>query len=330
MDLLQVIKREIRITEYAQAHGFTPVRVGSLYTLKEHDSVRIDPEKNLFIRNSDRKTSGSIIDFAMWINNQSRDEAIRGLRGMLTRGEEYVPRPEVAHMATAPPKELTLPPPTEGQYRRTYAYLNKTRCIDNSIISEMVKRKLLYEDDRHNCVFVGHDYDGKAAFATKRSTSTNSDYRGDAAGSRKEVGFFVDNKAPALFVTESPIDAMSVMGMLKANDRDPHEYSYLALCGVSDRALKYHMGKDENSGIRKVYMATDNDAPGNTARGDLRHSLENAGFKGKIIDKVPTQKDWNDDLVKLLHPERELNQTATAAPAQKQINQLKFEGSIQV
>ena len=61
MDLLQAIKRDIRITEFAQPRGFTLLRAGSEVTLKEHDSVRIDPEKNLFVRNADRETSGSII-----------------------------------------------------------------------------------------------------------------------------------------------------------------------------------------------------------------------------------------------------------------------------
>lgn len=39
---LEEIKK-ISITEYARQMGFTPVKIGSYYTLKEHDSVRIDP-----------------------------------------------------------------------------------------------------------------------------------------------------------------------------------------------------------------------------------------------------------------------------------------------
>ena len=52
MDLLQAIKQDIRITEFAQSRGYTLLRAGSQITLKEHDSVRIDPDKNLFIRNA--------------------------------------------------------------------------------------------------------------------------------------------------------------------------------------------------------------------------------------------------------------------------------------
>ncbi|MBE6905005.1 MAG: DUF3991 domain-containing protein [Ruminococcaceae bacterium] len=301
MDLLQAIKQDIRITEFAQSRGFTLLRAGSEVTLKEHDSVRIDPEKNLFVRNADRKTAGSIIDFVMWVDGVNMPQAVSKLRGMLTYGPDYQPRPRAAYRK--PKKELRLPEAATGKYSRVYAYLNKTRCIDNEVIAGLMKRRLLYEDDHHNCVFVGLDYNGAPAFATKRSTSTRVSYRGDAPGSRKEVGFFVDNKAPALFVTEAPIDAMSIMTLLRENKRDPTNYSYLSLCGVADNALLYHMQKPENQGIQTIYLATDNDAAGNLAREQLRKALTGIGFNGKIVDKCPTVgKDWNEQLVGFRNP----------------------------
>ena len=51
-DLLLRIKSDVSIIEYAQILGFTPVRVGKKYTLKEHNSVIIDPEENFFWRNA--------------------------------------------------------------------------------------------------------------------------------------------------------------------------------------------------------------------------------------------------------------------------------------
>lgn len=43
------ISSEIKITDYAQELGFTLVRKGKYYSLKEHDSVMIDPEKKFFL-----------------------------------------------------------------------------------------------------------------------------------------------------------------------------------------------------------------------------------------------------------------------------------------
>ena len=51
-EIINRIKEDISITDYAVRLGFTLKKVGSYYTLKEHDSVRIDPVKNKFYRNS--------------------------------------------------------------------------------------------------------------------------------------------------------------------------------------------------------------------------------------------------------------------------------------
>lgn len=324
MDLLEVIKKEIRITEYAQLRGYTLRRAGAEYTFMEHDSVRIDPEKNLFIRNS-TKTAGSIIDFVMWVDGLGQTEAIRKLRTMLRYGAEYTPRPPRAK--AAPRKPLELPKPFAGRYNRVFAYLSQTRGIAQLVITAMLKRKMLYEDDHHNCVFVGYDAEGKAGYAAKRSTATNVSYRGDAPGSRKEIGFFVDNKAPVLFVTEAPIDAMSIMSMLLLNKRNPDHFNYLALGGVSDRALVYHISRPENRHIQRIYLATDNDAAGNLARRELRQSLERAGFKDQVIDKPPILKDWNDDLLQIRYPERERERQADIRPPKDEgPQQMKFGG----
>ena len=45
----QQIVDNIRIVDYASELGFTLVRRGKYFTLKEHDSVMIDPEAELFL-----------------------------------------------------------------------------------------------------------------------------------------------------------------------------------------------------------------------------------------------------------------------------------------
>ena len=303
MDLIQMIKKDVRITEYAQSCGYTLLRVGSKYTLKEHDSVRIDPEQNLFIRYSNRQQAGSIIDFVMWVDQVSQREAICKLRSMFQYAN-YPSRPAVSVPRIPKQKVMELPKAAEGQYKRVFAYLSRTRQIDPSIISEMIKRKLLYEDERHNCVFVGYTHDGAPGFATKRSTSTTYVYRGDVPGSKKEVGFFVNNEAPALFVVEAPIDALSIMDLLRSNGRDPKDFSYLALGGVTDKALRYHLTGPEHEKIKKIYLATDNDKAGNEARKELRETLRELGFSGQVLDKLPIKKDWNEDLIAKKDPHR--------------------------
>lgn len=72
-----------------------------------------------------------------------------------------------------------------------YAYLKK-RGVSPQIIRSFISAGLLYEDsEHHNCVFVGYDRDGKAAFASLRGTydRDGSGFKGDAAGSDKSIGF---------------------------------------------------------------------------------------------------------------------------------------------
>ena len=42
--------KDISIVDYARQIGFTPIKVGRYYSLKEHDSVRIDTSRNVFFR----------------------------------------------------------------------------------------------------------------------------------------------------------------------------------------------------------------------------------------------------------------------------------------
>lgn len=111
-------------------------------------------------------------------------------------------------------------------------------------------------------MFVGVNETGKAVFATKRSTNPSSNFRGDIAGSDQRVGWYVRNQSDTLIVCESPIDAMSVMTILKRQEKSPYSYDYLALCGTNklQNMLPNHL--KQNPSIKHVVLANDNDAAG--------------------------------------------------------------------
>ena len=293
------IKNEISILDYAQKYGYTPVRAGRQYSLREHDSVRIDPERNIFYRHSTGK-GGSVIDFAMFIHNVDTVQAISMLRKELDPASmrRSYPKKELV----AKPKELLgpleLPEQIQGRFTRVAAYLHKSRGIDNAIINDMISRKQLYEDTFHNCVFVGFDARNTPAFGCARGTSTYREkpFRRDYENSRKEVGFYVNNNASRLFVCEAPIDALSLMTLLKKNKMDYKKYDYLAVSGVCYDTLPYHLARIPPGQLKTIYLATDNDTKGEQARKAYRAQLQELGYQGKIIDKIPVNKDWNVDL----------------------------------
>lgn len=77
-ELYARIKREIKIEDIAKELGFTIVRKGKYLSTKEHDSLRINAEKNIFIRNSSGE-KGTVIDFIECFTNQSKKEIIEDL-----------------------------------------------------------------------------------------------------------------------------------------------------------------------------------------------------------------------------------------------------------
>ena len=251
-DIVGYLKQNISIIDYAEKNGLTPLRISdNNYTLKEIDSMNIDVKKNIYYRHSVSK-GGSIIDFAMEINNSNFRNAVLELR-------EYANMPDYTPSENIEPKKLQLPPPTKGKYTRAVAYLSKTRCLDIGIISDLIKSKNLYQDEKNNAVFVGYDYENKAQFGFKRGTLTDVKYSRDCPGSNKSIGFHLNNNPnnEKLIVTEAIIDSLSMASMLKINKISYKSFNYLSLNGISEKSLLYHL--ENNPQINKVYLSLDND-----------------------------------------------------------------------
>lgn len=288
---LEEIKK-ISITEYARQMGFTPVKIGSYYTLKEHDSVRIDPRKNIFFRNStgDR---GTVIDFVMAFKGVSCGEAIKLLCDEIELPKVYKEQNSVPQKK----KELILPAKARNM-KNVFAYLVKTRCINQKIVQEMVDRDMLYQDKRNNCVFVSRNENGKSVFASVRGTNTDKKWVGDVSGCDYSHSFFIDNCSRNLIVTESVIDAMSMMDIKEQKGENHQEYNYLSVSGLgkSREALGYHLGKTLYD---IVFLAFDNDDKGRKIAKEMKKHIESINQDISVSMLIPeAAKDWNEELQK--------------------------------
>lgn len=293
---LNRLKEEVSIVDYARCIGLSPKRIGRYYTLKEHDSVRIDPVKNLFVRNSTGQR-GSVIDFAMAFTDKDMAGAIRELSKFCGQDEFTVRVRPQRNAEQEKSKELTLPKKDDNM-KNVFAYLIRTRRIDQKIVREMAERHMLYQDVRKNCVFVSYDDEGKAVFAAKRGTNTYQRFVGDVPGCDYEHSFFIDNKQDALIITESVIDAMSVMDLLDRNGDNHENYSYLALSGTgkAEEAVKYHMARREYG---RISVSLDNDKAGALAAGGIKRFLNEKYPNAKVQIATPDAalgKDFNDVL----------------------------------
>lgn len=296
--VLEFIKHNVSILSVAKDMGFTPKQIGGYYTLKEHDSVRIYPDTNSFNRFSS-SVGGSTIDFVMHFGGYSAKEAIQRLKDQYVgnRFNSLQPPDPVQSTPPAEPKKFELPEKAEGKYARAFAYLTKTRCLDPDIVQDCMKKGLIYEDNKHNVVFVGNDADGKPAYATRHTTLTNSNFKRDVAGSRQDIGFIIDNKAERLYVTEAPIDAISIMCLRKHQGQAVETASYMATCGTGkDAALYYRL--EHNPNIKEIILANDNDEAGQKANQKIYHQIKERYPNIKISRLIPKGKDVNEHLCK--------------------------------
>lgn len=308
-DLSREINERISIVDYASMLGFTVKRAGSRYfSLKEHDSVIIDPVKNIFYRNSIGSNGrsaygGDVIEFAKHFTGKSYAAVMQEFRDML--GTQTLPERKrvISQDKDNGKKELTLPAAAYNM-RRVFAYLTKTRGLYQEVVQDFVDKKMLYQDESYgNCVFVSRDDNGTPVFACKRGTNTDPDKRfvGDVAGCNYDKGFFVNNNADKLILAESVIDAMSVMSILYAQGIEFTDYNYLALAGATKYSCIINQIKAHP--VTDVYFAMDADKAGRTNAEKAKELIEEELTSMEIAfhDNFPqNEKDWNAELTNAL------------------------------
>ena len=301
-----ILKREIPITDYAERLGFTLVRKGRYYSLKEHDSVIIDTDKNCFWRNSrfsrgSMGGAGSVIDFAMEFSGAtSAREAMRELSSMYDiHGESDRPkfsapsRQQQQRREQPREREQTQPftlPERARNNSDVFRYLTHERQIQRGVIRYFLARDMLYQDTRRNCVFHTDN------FGCVRSTGQTR-FVGDVPGSNYDDCFYFrgSNGARKLIVTESVIDTMSVMSYLTLTNRKFTDYCFLALSGTNKLESVFHHLQREGTGLDTVLLCLDNDEAGHLAVDKIKEGIA-ADYPNTECRTIfpPRGKDWND------------------------------------
>lgn len=281
------IARGTDLPDLLASLGYTVTRIGRYYSTKEMDSLRIKNRRTWY-RYSER-VGGDAITFLQHFCGRSFPEAVEDLLAFHGRARDApAERSRQTEQAPEPPKPFALPP-RHTDARRVYAYLKK-RGVSPQIIRSFISAGLLYEDsEHHNCVFVGYDRDGKAAFASLRGTydRDGSGFKGDAAGSDKSIGFRLPYAPDSrtVYVFEAPIDLMSYCTL----HREFHSNA-LALCCLDDRALSVFLR--EHPTVRKVVLCLDHDRPGQEAAERMGRKYAAEGYVVQTLSP-PSRKDWN-------------------------------------
>jgi len=257
MDLLSYLQ-EYEPDELVQINPNT-------YSTRTHDSLKISNGKWCWWS---RGIGGrSALDYLIKVRGMEFVEAVQHLCGCTG----YTPPPP-AYTVKPPPKPTFILPKPHANNDHVLRYLAR-RGIDSEILAYCVQTGRLYEDERHNCVFLGFDNSGKARYAMLRSSSPTSMYLREVDGSDKQYAFalpFLHN-ADTVYLFESAIDLLSFATLQKDAWQ---QLNYLSLSGIYQPrqtlnetplpvALAQHL--HDRPHVRRIILCLDNDEPGRLA-----------------------------------------------------------------
>jgi hypothetical protein len=265
--------------------------------VKDQGGLTIDKDKNRWYCHN-TKQGGGPIQLVMYMQGLKWKEAVVELLGNSVLYSKHLNDYSIPE----PSKADFKPPEKNSTYKHMFAYLVKSRKIHPDVVNYFVKKKLIYENTKQSCVFVGTNKEGEPKYANIRSTNTvGNAFKGDASLSDKRFGFAKGGTDNVLVVTEAPIDLLSYMSIFKNHGlyHMIENNHLLSLGGVSDTALIQYL--EDHPEINKIKLALDNDAAGNEAckliyqRLSSSYSIERIQMKGK---------DMNDTLIQDLENQK--------------------------
>lgn len=282
----------ISIIDLAKQYGYDIESInGRTVKIKGMGGLVIDTEKNCWHWFSQQIKGGGPIQFVMYFQKKSWKEAVTEL---IHEEGNYKVVDNIPKFSKENTKRNFRLPEQNSTFKHIFAYLIKTRKIDAKVVDYFVKEKILYENTKRSCVFVGKDKDGIARYANIRSTNTVGDpFKGEAAGSDKRFGFCKSGTSNTITVFEAPIDMLSYMTIFKlkgAYDVIKND-TLLCLGGVEDIALKQYLLDHKN--INVIQGALDQDEAGNNGW----EKICNKYFNYKLVRLTIPEKDWNQYLI---------------------------------
>lgn len=300
--------RSIDLLTYLQS--FEPTELvhvrGNTYCTREHDSLKISNGKWMWW--SRGFGGNSALDYLIKVKGMQFMDAMK----ILTKEGTDLHDTD-AKISRKPDcdvkRKLLLPDKSETNFE-VIRYLT-SRGIDSDVIKACIDEGLLYESlPYHNCIFVGFDETGNAAYAFYRAT-TGERLMGEAAGSDKRYSFRIDRAGSTLHVFESAIDLLSYATIMKMRTGEWRAEPMLSLGGVyvpstNNKQTKLPIALENmtqnQTQINTIALHLDNDYAGRSA---TRSISEQLGNKYIVRDEPPAYgKDCNDYLQQLQRQKR--------------------------
>ena len=329
-DIIKKIN-DIPIIDYIKKVGIEVKQVSSnnpdYFKIPHNGGTYITPSKNVWNCFAMKTGSKSVIQFVQFIDNVSWKEAVDKIVDIYNLQENKKDQKmsfnvEKEKISEITPKKadvlnekkaFVLPEKAENN-KRVFAYLHKSRGIDNDIIQRAYNEKKIYQDaQKGNVIFKVSDNDGNIRGAAWNTTLTSEEHKGKKGfveGSKRDYPFELRGTNNELYIFESPIDMMSYMTIQQnANYINIEDSTFIATWGINseEMIIKY---LEKNPHITDITIGYDNDKIDDTSKFHwnygqraaalLKRELENLDEKYIIQIDTPKQKDFNDDLLQMV------------------------------
>ena len=294
------------------------------FKIPHNGGTYITPSKNVWNCFAMKTGSKSVIQFVQFIDNVSWKEAVDKIVDLYNLQEDHkmsfnVEKEKISEITPKKAdvlnekKAFVLPEKAENN-KRVFAYLHKSRGIDNDIIQRAYNEKKIYQDaQKGNVIFKVSDNDGNIRGAAWNTTLTSEEHKGKKGfveGSKRDYPFELRGTNNELYIFESPIDMMSYMTIQQnANYINIEDSTFIATWGINseEMIIKY---LEKNPHITDITIGYDNDKIDDTSKFHwnygqraaalLKRELENLDEKYIVQIDTPKQKDFNDDLLQMV------------------------------
>lgn len=296
--------RSIDLLTYLQTYEPTElVHVrGNTWCTREHDSLKVDASGKWFWWS--RGFGGySALDYLIKVKGMPFIKAMDILADD-SKDLQYSTLELFKSEDRSAERKLLLPEKCDTNLE-VIRYLTG-RGIDREIIKDCIDEGLLYESlPYHNCIFVGYNENGKAAYACYRATNGER-IMGDAAGSDKRYAFRINRAGSTIHVFESAVDLLSYATIMKMQTGNWRAEPMVSLGGVyapspNRPSIKIPAALDNallnHPEVKAIALHLDNDYAGRSATESISLQLR-CNYK-TIDEPPPTGKDCNDFLMQL-------------------------------
>jgi hypothetical protein len=169
-------------------------------------------------------------------------------------------------------------------------YFTQYENIDSLILKKLTDRNYIYEDKNKRCIFVGFSKTKEIEFASSLPLDLFTNY---AIIVNKCNRLSINNNTQNLVVTESPLNSLRIMTIMKHYKRNLNNYSFLMINDKNNILNILNNYLNDNSNTQNISFAFDN----NSSNKDLIDNISiKIDSKFNIIKYYSTSESLKLDL----------------------------------